>query len=95
MAQHIGGPAPVRGTGVSLRDAEIGHVHAAGVVDIPFPRPIRDALLAQGLAEEHRWVSNSGWITFQVRSEQDLKHALCLMRVSYLRYALKNRCRSW
>jgi hypothetical protein len=70
-------------------DAEVGHVHAGGVVDIPFPRPIRDALLAQGLAEEHRWVPNSGWITFQVRSEQDLKHALWLMRLSYLRYALK------
>ena len=32
---------------------------------------------------------NSGWITFRVRSEQDLKHALWLMRLSYLRYQLK------
>lgn len=69
--------------------AEIGHVHLGGTVDIPFPRPIRDALLEEGLAEEHRWVPNSGWITFQVRSEEDLNHALWLMRLSYLRYALK------
>jgi luciferase-like monooxygenase len=55
----------------------------------PFPRPVRDALLAEGLAEEHRWVPNSGWITFRIRSEEDLKHALWLMRLSYLRYALK------
>ena len=41
--------------------AEIGHVHVGGVVDIPFPRSIRDALLAEGLAEEHHWVPNSGW----------------------------------
>jgi hypothetical protein len=33
---------------------------------------VRDALLAEGLAEEHRWVSNSGWITFQMRGEADL-----------------------
>ena len=58
-------------------------------MDIPFPRPVRNALLAEGLAEEHRWVPNSGWITFHVHSEKDLSHALWLMRLSYLRYALK------
>jgi len=69
--------------------AEIGHVHIGGIVDIPFPRSIRDALLAEGLAEEHHWVPNSGWITFRVRSEDDLKHSVWLMRLSYVRYALK------
>ncbi len=69
--------------------AEVGHVHTGGVVDIPFPRPVRDALLAEGLAEEHRWVPNSGWITFRVRSEKDFHHAIWLMRLSYLRYTLK------
>lgn len=69
--------------------AEVGHVHTGGIVDIPFRRPIRDALLAEGLAEEHRWVPNSGWVTFRIRSEDDLKRALWLMRLSYLRYALK------
>jgi len=69
--------------------AEIGHVHIGGIVDTPFPRSIRDALLAKELAEEHHWVPNSGWITFHVRTEDDLEHALWLMRLSYLRYALK------
>jgi hypothetical protein len=69
--------------------AEVGHVHIGGIVDIPFPRSIRDALLAEGLAQEHHWVPNSGWITFRVRTEQDTNHALWLMRLSYLRYALK------
>jgi hypothetical protein len=70
-------------------DAEVGHVHTNGIVDIPFTRPIHDVLLAEGLAEQHRWVPNSGWITFRIRSEQDIAHALWLMRLSYLRYALK------
>ena len=69
--------------------AEVGHVHMGGVVDIPFPRTVRDALLAEGLADEHHWVPDSGWITFHLRSEDDLGHALWLMRISYLRYALK------
>ena len=72
-----------------FQKAEVGHLHTNGVVDIPFPLPIRNALLAEGLAEEHRWVPDSGWTTFQIRGEQDLKHALWLMRLSYLRYALK------
>ena len=72
-----------------IGNAELGHLHIGGTVDIPFPRAVRDALLADGLAEEHRWVPNSGWTTFHVRSEGDLQHALWLMRLSYLRYALK------
>jgi hypothetical protein len=72
-----------------LAHAEVGHVHEGGIVDIPFPRSIRDALLAEGLAEEHHWVPNSGWITFRVRSEKDLQHAVWLMRLSYFRYVLK------
>jgi hypothetical protein len=69
--------------------AEIGHLHLGGTVDIPFPRGVRDALLADGLAEEHQWVPTSGWTTFHVRSEGDLQHALWLMRLSYLRNTLK------
>lgn len=71
-------------------NAEFGHTHTGGIVDIPFPRSIRDALLAEGLAEEHRWVPNSGWTTSQIRSEEGISHALWLMRLSYLRYTLKS-----
>ena len=70
-------------------DAEIGHIHEGGILDIPFPRSVRDALLAEGLAAEHHWVPNSGWITYRMRGENSLQHALWLMRLSYLRYALK------
>ena len=70
--------------------AEVGHVHTGGIVDIPLPRTVRDALLEEGLAEEHRWVPNSGWITFRIRNDEDLHHAVWLMRLSYLRYALKS-----
>jgi hypothetical protein len=74
-----------------FNQAEIGHVHIGGIIDIPFPRSVQNLLLAEGLAEEHHWVQNSGWITFQMRSESEepLRHARWLMRLSYLRYALK------
>lgn len=70
--------------------AEIGHVHYGGLLDIPFPRKICDVLLSENLAEEHRWVPNSRWISFRVRSQENVAHALWLLRLSYLRYALKS-----
>jgi len=70
--------------------AEVGHVHTGGIVDIPFPRSVRDLLVADGLADKHHRVPNSGWISFRIRGEQDFSHALWLMRLSYLRYALKS-----
>jgi hypothetical protein len=83
---------PDRFGGIEFRfkAAEVGHTHRGGIVDIPFPRSLRDALLAAGLAEEHRWVPNSGWTTFRARSEEDVNHAIWLMRLSYLRYAVKS-----
>jgi len=70
--------------------AEVGHVHFWGDVDIPFPRPVHDFLLERYLAEQHRWVPDSGWITFRIRGDSDVEHAVWLMRLSYLRYALKS-----
>jgi hypothetical protein len=77
------------GTEYCYGKGEIGHTHPGGIVDIPMPRLIHDALLEEGLAEQHRWAPDSGWITFRIRDEKGLQHALWLMRLSYLRYALR------
>ncbi len=69
--------------------AEIGHVHSWGDVDIPFTRAMREVLLAEHLAQPHRWLPDSGWISFHIGGEADLAHAEWLMRLSWLRYALK------
>jgi hypothetical protein len=77
------------GTEFSFGKAEVGHTHTGGIIDIPMPLPIHDALLEEGLAEQHRWVPNSGWITFHFCNEKGFQHGLWLARLSYLRYALK------
>ena len=64
------------GREVRFGKAEIGHVHMGGVVDTPFPKPMHDALLTEGLAEQHHWVPNSGWTTFRVRREEQMQRAL-------------------
>jgi hypothetical protein len=70
--------------------AEVGHVHFWGDVDIPFPRPIHVFLIENTLANKHRWVPNSGWTTFHIRGDGGVEHAVWLMRLSYVRYALKS-----
>jgi hypothetical protein len=64
-------------------------MHNDGALEISFPRPLRDELLAQGLVEKHRTVPDSGRVMFHVRQEVDVNHAVWLLRISYLRFVLK------
>ncbi|HLW53206.1 MAG TPA: luciferase family protein [Candidatus Angelobacter sp.] len=73
----------------ALGRLEVGHTHDDGTVDIPFPRALHDQLLADGLAQGHHWVPDSGWTTFHLGTESGLQHALRLLRLSYIRYVLK------
>ncbi|GAB4547596.1 MAG: hypothetical protein OHK0023_09240 [Anaerolineae bacterium] len=75
------------GTEFRLGKVEIGHIHRNGMVDIPFTRAIRDILLAEGKAEPHHLLPETGWISFYIRAETDVAAALWLLRVSYLQKA--------
>jgi Family of unknown function (DUF5519) len=64
---------------------ELGHLHGDGWADLPFPRRIRDELVASGRAMPHRALPDSGWITFPIRSEGDVDLAIELFRMTYER----------
>lgn len=83
------------GTEFNLGKAEIGHIHTGGVIDIPFPTNLRNHLLVDGLVSKHHWLPESGWVTFRVRSEADIPRAIWLLKLSYLRYVLKHKNRSY
>lgn len=68
VARSIASSHRFGGTEFRLGSSELGHIHSDGTLDIPFTRAVRDALLDDNLAEEHRWVPNCGWTTFHVRS---------------------------
>ena len=72
-----------------LRGVELGHLHPTGELDLPMSRALRNELIAQGMAEPHRWVPDSGWMTFRLGGDADLKRAVWLLRLAYLRQALK------
>jgi Family of unknown function (DUF5519) len=76
------------GTEFNIGKVEIGHIHHSnGMVDIPFTVKVREVLVAEGLAGYHHLLTDSGWITYFVRDENSLQHAIWLMRLSYLQKA--------
>ena len=62
---------------------EIGHIHGDHLVDIPFPKKVRDAIVAAGRARPHHILSETGWVSFYLRQETDVDQAIALLRESY------------
>lgn len=77
--------APHRFGGTEYRfgKRELGHVHGDSLVDIPFPKKVRDRLVESGRVEPHHWVPDSGWVSLPIRDDEDLQWALILLRHSY------------
>ncbi len=71
------------GTEYRLRRREIGHVHADHLVDIPFPKNIRDELVAAGRVEPHHVLPQSGWVSIYLRDASDIERAIELLHLSY------------
>lgn len=68
-----------------LGKVEVGHVHVdSGLVDIPFTRRTREALVGTGAAELHHILPESGWISYWMNGASDAEHAVKLYRLSYL-----------
>jgi hypothetical protein len=73
------------GVEFNLGSIEIGHIHVdSGLVDIPFTRRIREALVSAGDADLHHILPETGWISYRIHGDQDLEHAVRLYRLSYL-----------
>lgn len=71
------------GTEYRLGRREIGHVHGDSLVDIPFPKKVRDELVAAGRAESHHYLPQSGWVSIYLHHASDLDHAIELLRFSF------------
>jgi Luciferase len=77
--------APHRFGGVEFRlgRRELGHLHGDRIADLPFPRRVRDELIAEGRARPHHVLPDSGWITVSIRSPSEADNALDLFRMAY------------
>jgi predicted DNA-binding protein (MmcQ/YjbR family) len=73
-----------------LGTRELGHIHGDQLVDIPFPRKVRDEIVKAGLAMPHHILPETGWISFYLREEEDVQKVIELLRRSY-EIALKQK----
>jgi Luciferase len=71
------------GTEYRLGKRELGHVHGDGLVDIPFPKKVRDQVVAAGRAEPHHILPESGWISFYLHDSTDVERAIALFRQAF------------
>lgn len=62
---------------------EIGHIHGDHLVDIPFPKKVRDAIIAAGRAQPHHILPQTGWVSFYMRQEPEVEQAIALLKESY------------
>jgi hypothetical protein len=81
------------GTEYRLGTREIGHIHGESLVDIPFPKPVHDELISNGIVEKHHILPDSGWISFYLRQPKDALVAVDLLKRSLeiAREQLENR----
>ncbi|MGD8404488.1 MAG: DUF5519 family protein [Anaerolineales bacterium] len=71
------------GVEYAIGKREIGHIHGDHLVDIPFPKKVRDEIVASGRAQPHHILPESGWVSFYLRGEDDVKKAIELLRESF------------
>ena len=61
---------------------ELGHLHQT-IADLPFPRRIRDELVAAGRARPHHVLPQSGWVTVPMRTAPEIANVIALFRLNY------------
>ena len=69
---------------------ELGHLHGS-IADLPFPRRIRDELVAAGRARPHHVLPDSGWITVPMRTAAEVAGVIELFRQNYGRATSSRR----
>jgi hypothetical protein len=65
---------------------ELGHLHRR-FADLPFPRSVRDELIAAGRARPHHVLPDSGWVTVPMRTASEVANVIDLFRQNYERAA--------
>jgi hypothetical protein len=64
---------------------ELGHLHGNRLADLPFPVRVREQLVADGKAQPHYVLPESGWVSFVIRDASDVAAVIALFRLNYER----------
>ena len=86
---------PHRFGGVEFRldRRKLGHLHGERWADLPFHRTVRDMLVETGRAQPHHVLPHTGWVSKQIRGDDDVGEVIELFRLSYERARVAKRVR--
>ena len=78
---------PHRFGGIEFRlgRRELGHLHGNRLADLPFPVRVREQLVADGRAQPHHILPESGWVSVPIRSAADVPAVVALFRLNFER----------
>jgi hypothetical protein len=62
---------------------ELGHLHGSSFADLPFPRKVRDELIAAGRASVNDPLPDSGWVRRWMEGPEDVPQVIELFRMNY------------
>ena len=82
------------GTEFRLGRRELGHLHGARWADLPFQKGVRDMLVETGRAQPHHVLPETGWVSKQIRGDDDVADVIELFRLSYERARVAANVRS-
>lgn len=80
---------PHRFGGIEFRydGKELGHLHGDSLADLPFPLRVGRRLVEEGRARKHHILPDTGWVSYPIRSADDLPELVALFRMQYDRLA--------
>src|SRR5215204_7141810 len=73
---------------------ELGHLHGSSFADLPFPKKVRNELIAQGRASVHPPLPNSGWVRRRMYAPEDVEAVIGLFRINYDRARARDERRA-
>jgi hypothetical protein len=68
-----------------LGRVELGHLHGDSLADLPFPKKLRDELIAHDRAVPHHVLPDTGWVSRWIRGREDAADVIELFRLNYER----------
>jgi len=71
------------GSQFNYNDKEFAHLHSNGILDLLFNRELKTTYLEKGRIQNHHVFQKSGWISFHIKTVDDVSYAKELLAIAY------------
>jgi hypothetical protein len=87
LRQHASATTPGETDGIEFRlyGRQVGHVHGDCSLHLPLTKALKESVVGERLAEPLAFAPTSGWAMFTPITADDVKQAIWLLRLNYVR----------